>query len=569
MRELLILLQSRSKMVFIVSSSVLLILLIAWINRISISYTMVIGIIFLTCLINGIFFMFIRQKLWLELIKHIQPVINILMITIGIHYTGGIESIFVYLYLMVITGESIRMGIKRGYVFTAFSLLCYGIVLALEFANIIPHIHTSNFFAVDAFKNIPFFILTYTAIIAFLVAFLSGYLSLVVRDIIKIKDEELTLAAQNILTTTNLLQAIFDNMSDGVISIDDSLTILSANAAIKNLLCKQAEDIINKPLNQIFSDIPLINTIENALKKGSPVSYQMNILPKEKEPISLLVKIAPLKNGNSFSRVVMIFQDISLEKRFSAAKTTLLSNLSHELRTPLTSIKAYTEILLEEETKEKSKEFLQIVSDEADRLNSLIDNFISFAKMEFKTLNLRKETVNVSRLIDKLIPSCSDKGLSQNKAATECNSYIEKLAKEKDILLSCEIPDNDLTVFIDYHQVKKAIEHICENAIKFTHQNGKIMVSAKKHFENGAAPLPVVEIRVTDTGIGIDPANHTRIFEPFYQVDSSATRSADGMGMGLALARGIIEGHGGEIFVESRLDKGSTFVITLPAEERR
>ncbi|MFH1097524.1 MAG: ATP-binding protein [Candidatus Desantisbacteria bacterium] len=559
MKELLILLQSRSKTVFIVSSSVLLILIVAWISRITIPYTTLIGIIFLTCLLNGIFLIFIRQKLWLEPIKSIQPVINILMITIGIHYTGGIESIFVYLYLMVIIGESIRTGIKRGYVFAALSLLCYGIVIALEFANIIPHIHTSNFFATDAFKNIPFFMLACTAIIAFLVAFLSGYLSMIVRVIIKMKDDELTLATQNILTTTNLLQAIFDNMNDGVISagyIDDNLLVLSANTAMKGLLHLQEEDMVNKPLNQILMEPPLINAIENAMKRGTPISYQMNILSKERETLFLLVKITPLPEVLPL-RVVMVFQDISIEKRFSATKATLLSNLSHELRTPLTSIKAYTEILLEEETKEKNKEFLQIVYDESNRLNDLIDNFINFAKMELKTLNLKKESIVVSRLIDELIPSCSGKtGLSPTK--------IEKLAHEKNILLSCEIPDNDLTIFIDYTRVKEAIEHILSNAIKFTHKNGKIMVFVKKCPKNEVTPLAVVEIRIQDTGIGIDPANHMRIFEPFYQVDSSSTRSADGIGMGLALARGIIEGHGGEIFVESRLDKGSTFVIILP-----
>lgn len=237
----------------------------------------------------------------------------------------------------------------------------------------------------------------------------------------------------------------------------------------------------------------------------------------------------------------------------------LLSNLSHELRTPLTSIKAYAEILLEEETKEKNKEFLQIVSDEANRLNSLIENFISFAKMELKGFNLKKEAVVVSRLMNEIIPSC------RNKACL-IPTKIEKMAQGKDILISCEMPDNDLTIFVDYSRIKEAIEHICENAIKFTPKNGKIMISVKTNPENEVTSLAVVEIRIQDTGIGIDPVNHERIFEPFYQVDSSFTRSADGMGMGLSLVKGIIEGHGGEIFVESCLAKGSTFVITLPVQ---
>ncbi|MEK7813828.1 MAG: hypothetical protein AAB296_08715, partial [Candidatus Desantisbacteria bacterium] len=220
MKELLILLQSRNRMVYFVLLSAILILLAAWMSKLSISYPHVIGIFFLACLINGIFLIFIKQKWCLRVVKHIQPVINILLITISIHYTGGIESIFTYLYLMIITGEAIRMGIKRGYVFAAVSLLCYGMVAALECAEVIPHIHTSGFFAEDAFKNISFFIPVYTIIITFLIAFLSGYLSDVVRHILLAKNEELAAANQKILLTTNLLQAVLDNMSEGVISVD-------------------------------------------------------------------------------------------------------------------------------------------------------------------------------------------------------------------------------------------------------------------------------------------------------------------------------------------------------------
>ncbi|MDI6781821.1 MAG: ATP-binding protein [bacterium] len=557
MKELLILLQSRTKMVFFVLLSIILILLAAWMNKLSISYVPVIGIIFLTCLINGVFLVFIKQEWCLRMVKQVQPVINILLITIGIHYTGGIESIFVYLYLMVITGESIRMGIKRGYFFATVSLLCYGLVIALEFMGTIPHIHTSDFFNKDAYKNVSFFLVTYATIIVFLVAFLSGYLSQVVRHILQAKNEELILANQKIISTTNLLQAILDNMSEGVISVAADQTILSANTKSYYLLNIQEKDIINKPLKSIFSETLLSSSIEQALKKEKNVSCQIDIPLDENQSRSILAKITPLKDKDGyFSGVVIVFQDISTEKRFFAIKATLLSIFSHELRTPLTSIKAYTEILMDEVVKERNKEFLQVISDETDRLDMLIESFICFSKMELKNFNLKKESINISRLMDGLINA---EELRRDKAGVFFDR-IKKLAKQKNILLYCETTAEEITVFGDYSQIKKAIECILDNAIKFTPEDGRVTVSVKPGVE-------CVDIRVSDTGIGIDPANHMRIFEPFYQVDPSTTRNTGGVGMGLTVAKGIIEAHGGEISVESRLEKGSTFIVTIPVEK--
>lgn len=556
MKELLILLQSRNKMVCFVLFSVILILLAAWMSNIHISYPHIIGVLLLTCLINGIFLVFIKQKRCLIIVKHIQPVINILLITIGVHYTGGIESMFTYLYLMVITGESIRMGIKRGYVFAAISLLCYGIVIVIEFAGIIPHIHTSTFFAEDAFKRLSFFMFSYITIIVFLVAFLSGYLSQVVRHILQAKNEELIRANQKIITTTSILQAILDNMSEGVISVDANQAILSANTKSYELLNIQEKDIINKPLGQFFSETLLGSVITQALKKEKMVSCQIDIPLDEKESRYLLSKITPLKDKDgSFSEAVIVFQDISAEKRFFTIKTTLLSIFSHELRTPLTSIKAYTEILMDEAIKERDKEFLQVISEEADRLDVLIESFISFAKIELKNFYLKKELIGVLRLMDGLINA---EAQSMDKKEVFF-AKVKRLAEKKNILISCEIANKGITVFGDCSQLKKAIEGILDNAVKFTPEHGKIAISVKQKNES-------VEIRISDTGIGIDPINHKKIFEPFYQANPSTTRNVGGVGMGLTVAKGIIEAHGGEISVESCLGKGSTFVITMFAQ---
>ncbi|MBU1752634.1 HAMP domain-containing histidine kinase, partial [bacterium] len=218
---------------------------------------------------------------------------------------------------------------------------------------------------------------------------------------------------------------------------------------------------------------------------------------------------------------------------------------------------AYTEILLEEEVKEKNRDFLQIIYEESNRLNSLIEKLISFAKMDLKNFNLKKESVGVLRLLEGLVNTeiQGHKDTEQGQDMTE----IERLAQKKNILLSCEVADKEMAIFGDYRQLKKVIEDILENAIKFTPNDGRIMVSIKS--EPG-----IVEIRVTDTGIGIDPVNHSKIFEPFYQVDSSTTRSTGGLGMGLAVAKDLIEAHGGDISVESHLGKGSTFIITLPVQ---
>jgi two-component system phosphate regulon sensor histidine kinase PhoR len=556
-RELFISLKSRNKMIFIVIISALLLIGVAMLMKLNIPYHIIFGLIIFACVINGICYIIIKQRLFLKWLKNFQPIINLLLITSGVHYTGGIESIFSYLYLMVIAGESIRGGIKRGWVFAGISVALFSLIVILEARDVIPHIHVCDFFDKNAYKNFAFFMIGCSLVIAFLTASLTGYLSLVVKNIIKLKNEELTTAAQNILSTTKLLETIVRNITDGMITIDAQKNITLANTAIKRLLnISDDKNMINQPLSEFLCEPSLENTIDHAIKKKKSLSCQIEVSQHgNKKGKTLYAKIIPLLDtGDVLStKAIIIFRDVSEEKSFVTTKANLLSILSHELKTPLTSIKAYSEILLDEKPEEIKKEFLQIIHDEAGKLSSMMENFINFSKIELNVLNLKKSFVDISKIIERILPS------SDSIPPTH---PIIKLANDKNVSISCEIKDDIPPLFVDYHKIKEAIGYILENAVKFSHKNGKVKIKVEKSQDD---EIPTVKIEISDTGIGIDPMSLERIFEPFYQVDISSTRTAGGIGMGLTLAKGIIESHGGEITVESQVNEGSTFTISLPA----
>ncbi|MBI5166728.1 MAG: response regulator [candidate division NC10 bacterium] len=251
-------------------------------------------------------------------------------------------------------------------------------------------------------------------------------------------------------------------------------------------------------------------------------------------------------------------------------KSNFLATLSHELRTPLTPIKGYVQAMLSEALGTLSpgqRKGLGIVSQSVDRLHGLIEDLLAFVKMDQGEISLDRQAFPIDSLIrDKL-----------NKAMAK--------AQEKEITLKSELPPDLPLVLADPDEIGRALSLLLDNAVKFTPSGGSVTVTAivrspmskVRSQEDGASELvsddhglrttdygPFVEISVHDTGIGIPPDKLGRIFERFFQVDSSATREHGGVGIGLAIVKQIVEAHGSNVEVKSQEGVGSTFSFRLP-----
>jgi signal transduction histidine kinase len=233
-------------------------------------------------------------------------------------------------------------------------------------------------------------------------------------------------------------------------------------------------------------------------------------------------------------------QEVRALEEANRFKAELISTLAHEMRTPLTSIKGFsTALLLEEATfsPETQQEFLQIIDSECDVLTELIHDLLESSVLDAGLLRLELEPVLLPRLVQNVV----------NDIARRADGHRILVDFARDFPV----------VSADPGRITQVLRNLLDNAVKYSPQGGIIVV-------RGEVEDIHVVISVADQGVGIAPEHLNRLFEKFFRVDSSLGRNVRGSGLGLPIARTIVEGHGGRIWAESKPEEGSTFYFTLP-----
>lgn len=224
-------------------------------------------------------------------------------------------------------------------------------------------------------------------------------------------------------------------------------------------------------------------------------------------------------------------------------KDTFLSTVSHEFRTPLASIKAYVDILLTYDNDEEiQREFLTTVNSETDRLTRLINDFLDLSKIEAGHIQWSTEPVEIKQVIQSAVEA------------------TEALASSTDLKLISAVDPDLPPVLSDRDRCIQVVTNLISNAIKFAPEGGNIYINATNSVESN----DMVQISVTDTGMGIPVEEQERIFQKFTQVGDGLKDKPPGTGLGLAICQKIIEYYDGRIWVESEPNQGSTFCFTLP-----
>jgi PAS domain S-box-containing protein len=233
-------------------------------------------------------------------------------------------------------------------------------------------------------------------------------------------------------------------------------------------------------------------------------------------------------------------QKISVLEELNRLKNEFVSNISHELRTPLASIIGFSETIdSDHEMPESMKiEFNQIILNEAKRLSKLINDVLDISKIEAGKITLNKMEFDVILLLSKVI------------------ERMLKKAVDKNVVLSVEIPSEEVMLYLDKERIEQVFENLLSNAIKFTNEGGRVAVFAQSFYKE-------FEVIISDTGIGIPKKDLPFIFQKFYRVSRPGSE-IPGTGLGLALVKQIIDLHKGLITVQSEEDKGTTFIIKLP-----
>jgi len=236
-------------------------------------------------------------------------------------------------------------------------------------------------------------------------------------------------------------------------------------------------------------------------------------------------------------------KEATLKSQLEEVMAQFVSNISHELRTPLTSIKGYVETLLEGAMNEEDtcRRFLQVILDESDRLARLVSDLLDISMIEAKQVQMQFKETDLAKVVQDTV------------------AILHPTARKLEVEVVTEVPPSCL-INADEDRLRQVFTNLLDNAIKYSQKNGRVLISMGEG--DGVA---WVELR--DSGIGIPPAELERIFERFYRVEKGRSARLGGRGLGLAIAKQIVEAHGGTITVDSELGRGSAFTVSLPLEE--
>ncbi len=345
------------------------------------------------------------------------------------------------------------------------------------------------------------------------------------------------------------LAAIVRDIGDGVIVADAELRLLLVNPAARAIFGLEVPPPEDQPLAEVIPSPELADLCRSALASaGEPQMAELHVrqVGGREHTYQALATAVGHENGTPWG-VVTVMRDITAQKELERMKSNFLSVISHELRTPLHSIGGFVDVILMGKTgpiNELQRDFLETVKEQAQHLYQLIEDLLEFNRLESGQFQLSLTPVEIGTLL---------------KEVTES---MFPVADERRIHLVNTVAVPTATVEGDRKRLRQVFTNLIDNALKFTPAGGSVTVSAE------TTPNAVV-VRVRDTGIGIPKEEQERIFERFYQVDSGLTREHRGTGLGLAIAKHIIEQHGGRIWVESEVNRGSTFFVSLPYTQPR
>lgn len=350
---------------------------------------------------------------------------------------------------------------------------------------------------------------------------------------------------KELISERNKLFLILKSIKEGIIAFDQENRAVFANKAAEKIFNRPQDLMVGKEIFDIFDLDPEGRIELNKLLKNKN-SFFKNIQsvkltigsPKE---TGLSVYISPFegkaKEGIDY---LLIFQDTSYENLFEKMKEELVTIATHELRNPVTGIKGYIEMILDGETggvNQQTKSTLEEVSIITSRLESLVEDILYVSQIEEGKIQLKKSSFDLAKLVEEII------------------GEVDFHLRNKDLLLKSSF-NTPVSISADREKIKQIFLNLIDNAIKYT-QKGEVVIGYKKHPN-------FLEIRITDTGIGILPEHLESLFTKFYRVKTPQTNQITGSGLGLWITKNLVEAHGGKISVSSRKGKGSTFKFTLP-----
>lgn len=344
------------------------------------------------------------------------------------------------------------------------------------------------------------------------------------------------------------IESVLQSFPDAVMVLDESGTVSLANARIGQVMGVPHEDILGKRPAEWCKDPDIIAFLSG---QGGRRGHGYHSDAFEFQPASLsgrTYSISPYplfspRDTSELLGTLVVFRDITAEKMAKSSSGEFVAHVSHELKTPLNVLAMYSEMLQGEEGNQEQFriEAANVIHDEVERLTLLINNILSITKIETGSISIERKRVKLRELLQDTFDACARSG------------------QDKHLDFQLDLPKELGPVALDKDLVRIAINNLLTNAIKYSNENGVVRMSVE---ETDMA----VRISVSDEGIGIAPEEQEKIFEKFYRSHSEEVSSRNGHGLGLSLAREIVQLHHGTLTVNSTPGKGSEFIVEFSKE---
>ncbi len=342
----------------------------------------------------------------------------------------------------------------------------------------------------------------------------------------------------------NEREAVFASMAEGVIAVDMDEKVIHLNRAAARLLHAARDTARGRSLQEVVRNHDLQGFAREAAKSGEPLVREI-VLPMtagtERQCLQAHGTVLRGADGQRMGALVVL-NDITQLRHLEKVRKDFVANVTHELKTPVTTIRGFIETLRDgaAEEPEQRERFLDIVSRQVMRLESLIGDLLSLARLEHEggvAVGSREQQPLLS-VLEQVVALCQPQADARKVA----------------LVVEC---DEALQASVNAPLLEQAVLNLVDNAIKFSEAGGNVTMAASADDE-------ATTIRVTDEGAGIEPVHLSRVFERFYRVDAGRSRQQGGTGLGLSIVRHVALLHDGSVDVESTLGRGSTFTIRLP-----
>jgi len=419
------------------------------------------------------------------------------------------------------------------------------------------------------------------------------------RDILSVLVNQAAVALRNanlyngVVQEKEKLAAIFKNSTDGILMMDANRRILALNLALEQMIGWKTDEVIGLPCEEVFQCQDLK---ENTLcQTGCPMAglvgvadtvpyVELSLRRRNGEPVQVAASYSQIPSPAGGTWLwVSIMRDITEMKRVEQLKSDFVAIVSHELRTPLSIIKGYSSTMLRQDLsfdRESQRRFIASIDEAADRLTRLMNDLLSISRIEMGKLELHLGYFDLNAAIRKVAGECT---------FSRSNSHY----------LELDLWPAAITICADRVRIEEVIQNLLDNAMKYSPAGSTVKISSRvvavsettaiqrfharqagtKTLATGKASRKPrgqtkdepggrrVIVSVADQGVGMTEEQRRHVFEKFYRAEGGLSRRTSGMGLGLFLSKGLVEAHGGEIWVESLAAGGSVFHFSLPLSD--